>query len=154
HHELGAQRLVGEGHVHYARRVALGRGQVDQAALTQQVDAPAVIEYELLDVLAHLAALLGHRLQRRNVDLHVEVAGVGYDRAVLHQLEIFLVEHVDIAGDRAEDVTDFGGLGHGHHSEAIHHSFQRRQRIDLSHDDTGAHAARARGQATPAPAIA
>ena len=39
HQVLSRQRLVGEAHVHHARRVALGGGQVDQAALAEQDQA-------------------------------------------------------------------------------------------------------------------
>src|SRR4029079_457861 len=33
------EELVGEGHVHHLRRMTLGGGEVDQAALREQVDA-------------------------------------------------------------------------------------------------------------------
>jgi hypothetical protein len=47
------------GHVHDLGRVALGSGQVDQAAVGQQVDAAAVLEHVLLVVGADLALALG-----------------------------------------------------------------------------------------------
>ena len=76
---LRAQRLVGEAHVHDARRVALGGGQVDQPALAEQEQTvrPSA-QRELLHELADRAACsFGQLLQRRDVDLDVEVAGVG-----------------------------------------------------------------------------
>ena len=70
------------------RRVPLGGGEVDEPALGEQVDRAAVGERELLDELARLARLGRERAQRRDVDLDVEVTGVGEDRAVLQALEV------------------------------------------------------------------
>ena len=56
HQVLGGERLVGEAHVHHAGRVAFGGGQVDQAAIGQQVDLAPVGQDELLDEVAHFAA--------------------------------------------------------------------------------------------------
>ena len=86
--------------------MALGGGQVDQPALAQQEEAPAVRQPELLDEGPHLSPSFGHLLQRRDVDLDVEVAGVGHDGAVLHRLEVLAVDDVDVAGERDEDVAD------------------------------------------------
>ena len=81
-HVLGGERLVGEAHVHHAGRVAFGGGQVDQAAFAEQIDLPPVGQGVLLDEGAHLARRRdGHLFQRRDVDLDVEMAGVGDDRA-------------------------------------------------------------------------
>ena len=51
-----AERLVGEAHVHHAGGVALGGGEVDQAALAEHEELAAVAELVLLDERAHLAA--------------------------------------------------------------------------------------------------
>ena len=153
-HELGAERLVGEAHVHDRRRVTLGRRQVDQAAVGEQVDAAAVRHGVLLDELAHRALLDRELLERRDVDLDVEVAGVGDDRAVLHDLEVLAAQHVDVAGDGDEEVADLGGLGHRHDAEAVHDGLERAQRVDLDHDDVGAVALHAHGDAAAAPAVA
>ena len=75
-------------HVHDGRRVPLGGGQVDQAALAQERDAAAVGQDELLDEGTRLARRDGHLSQRRDVDLDVKVARVGQDGAVLHHLEM------------------------------------------------------------------
>src|SRR6187200_2603230 len=61
---LRRQRLVGEAHVHDRGRVALGRAEVDQPALGDEVELLAP-EVELLDVLADVADMaLGHGPQR------------------------------------------------------------------------------------------
>ena len=88
-HVLGGERLVGEAHVHDGARVALGGGQVDQAALAEHVDARGRRSRTYCSTnCAQLALLDAHRLQRRDVDLDVEVARVGDDAAVLHRLEV------------------------------------------------------------------
>ena len=74
-HVLGAKRLVGEAHVHHAGRVALGGGQVDQPAIAQQVELAPVGEVDTPRRSRGPAAAAGRqRLQRRDVDLVVEVA--------------------------------------------------------------------------------
>src|SRR5438045_6669293 len=60
HEVLGGQRLVGEAHVHDARRVALGRGEIDQPSLAEQEQLAAVAQTELLDERTHLPPAFGH----------------------------------------------------------------------------------------------
>ncbi len=75
-HVLGRERLAGEAHVHDRGRMALGRAEVDQPALGQQVQL-LLAEVVLPDVLADLAHVaLGQPLQRGELELGVEVAGV------------------------------------------------------------------------------
>ena len=89
HELLGAQRLQRERHVHHRGRMALGGGEVDDAAAGEQVQ-PAVAEVVLLDERAAPRARRRSPASRRSrdVDLDVEVAGVGQHRAVLHALEV------------------------------------------------------------------
>ena len=68
--------------------MAIGRSQVDQAALCQQIKPAAVGELILGDVILYLILLPGHLLQGRDIDLHIEVAAVGDDCLVLHELEV------------------------------------------------------------------
>ena len=131
-----------------------GGGQVDQAALAQNIDAAAVAQRELLDELARRAARRRRFAQRFQIDLDVEVARVAEDRAVLHLVEVVLGDDVLVARQGDEEVADDGGFVHGHHAEAVHHGFQRLGRIDLGDDDVGAHAARPAGDAAAAPAVA
>ena len=69
--------------------MALAGGQVHDAALGEQVQAPPVGELVLLHQRQHLApAADRERTQVLEVDLDVEVPGVGQHRAVLHPLEV------------------------------------------------------------------
>src|SRR6266849_2686665 len=85
----------------------------------QQADAPAVLQRELLHVIAQGAPRVGKRLQGRDVDLDVEVAAVADDDAVLHRLEVLLAQHGEVAGDRADDVPHLRRLQHGHYPVAV-----------------------------------
>ena len=104
---LDAQRLQREGDVHHRGRMALGGGQVDDAAVGQQVEAPAVGEA----VLARPGDAprgrrrLGQLGQLGEVELDVEVAGVGQQRAVLHPLEVLAAQDPARAGDGDEQVA-------------------------------------------------
>ena len=82
------------------------------------------------------------------------MAGVGEDRAVLHPLHVLARDHGLVAGGGAEDVADLGGLLHRHHLEAVHRRLERAHRIDLGDDHVRAHAACARRDAAPDPAVA
>ena len=92
--------------------------------------------------------------QRLEVDLDVEVAAVGQDRAVVHDFHVVAVEDVHVAGRAAEDVADLGRLQHRHDAEAVHDRLQRLERVDFGDDDVGAHALGAHGNALAAPAVA
>ena len=75
-------------------RVALAGGEVDDAPRGEQVQPPAVGQVVLLDERAHRARpVAAGRAQRVEVDLDVEVAGVGQHRAVLHAREVLGAEH-------------------------------------------------------------
>ena len=49
---FGGQGLGGEAHVHDARRMAFGHGQVDQPACAEHVDALAVLQRVFVDLRA------------------------------------------------------------------------------------------------------
>ena len=150
---LGRQRLIGEAHVHDRGRVTLGGAKVHESTLGDQVQllAPQV---ELLDVLADLADVaLGHLAQRREVELGVEVAGVGHDRAVLHRLEVLASEDVEVAGRGHEQLAPGRRVAVGHHQEAVHERLEGADRIDLDDGDVRAVAGHPGGDALADPAI-
>ena len=110
---------------------------------------------EFLDELAQPARVsVASCRERRDVDLDVEVAGVGEDRAVLHALDVLARDDVLVAGRGAEDVADLGGLLHRQHLEAVHARLERPHRVDLGDDHVRAHAAGPHRDAAPDPAVA
>src|SRR5437016_1530656 len=131
-----------------------GRRQVDEAAFAQQVNLAAVFQRVLFDEVAGGAFRRRHLFQRGDIDLHVEVSGVGDDRAVLHNVIVFFSKHALVSGDGAEDIANLRRFVHRHYAEAVHHSFQRFGGIDLGDDYFRAGAARATGQSASAPAVA
>ena len=154
HELLDAQRLQREGDVHDRGRVALGRGEVDDAAAREQVQAP-VAEVVLLDERPDLAHVAGASSRSApQVDLDVEVAGVGEHGAVLHALEVLAPSTSRVARDGDEDVAALGRVERGHDLEALHARLERRDRVDLADDDRGARAARPLGDAAARPAVA
>ena len=83
----------------------LGGAEVHEPTLGDEVELLAA-QVELLDVLAHLADVaLGELAQRRKVQLGIEMAGVGHDRAVVHDLEVLAPEDVEVAGRGHEQVA-------------------------------------------------
>ena len=134
--------------------MAFSGSQINKAAFAQQVDLAAIAQSELFDRRPRHAPVRRHLLQRRNINLHVEVAGVCDDRAVLHFLVVLFADHTLVAGNRAEDIAKLGCFVHCHDAVAIHRSFERARRIDLGNDHVRAQAASARRQAASAPAVA
>ncbi len=128
---LGGEGLVGEAHVHDRRRMARRAAQVDEPAFGQDVQTLAV-DHVLDDVLADLTVLAaGQGPQRREVDLDVEVARVGQDRAVAHDLEVLGPDDVDVAGGGDEDVAPGRRLADGHDQVAVHQRLEGPDLIDL-----------------------
>ena len=96
----------------------------------------------------------GELPKRRDLDLDVEVAGVGEDGAVLEALDRAARDDVLVAGGRAEDVADLGRALDRHHLVAVHERLERPHGIDLGDDHVRAHAPRAHRHAAPRPAVA
>ena len=103
--------------------------EVHQPAFGEQDDALAVGEDDVVDLRLDVLPLV--LLQRRDVDLVVEVADVAHDRVVLHALHVLVRDHVDVAGGGDEDVGLVGGVVHGHDAIAFHRRLQRADRVDL-----------------------
>src|SRR5579883_3474212 len=128
-------------------------GKVDEAAFTKQIDFAAVTHGVLVHEFACGTFGRSHALKRRDIDFHVEVAGIGNDCAWLHYLEMLLSDNALIAGDGHKNIALLGCFHHGHDAEPIHHCFERLRWIDLSNDYFRAHAAGAHGQPTSTPAV-
>ena len=134
--------------------MALGAGEVHQAALGQDDDLAAVFEGVLVNQRLELDLGDGVLLEPHEVDLAVEVTGVAQDGAVLHVLEGGGVDDLAVAGDGHPDVGDLGGLGGGHDLVALHVGLERLEGVDLADNDVHAHALGAQGQAAAAVAVA
>ena len=119
--------------------MAGGTAQVDQTALGQQDDVPAVGHGEAVDLRLDADLLGGVLLDPGNVDLNVEVTNVADDGVLTHHLEVLADEDVSAAGGRDEDLTERGGLLHGDDLEAGHGSLQSVDGVDLSDHDAGTH---------------
>src|SRR5512138_1636195 len=106
HHELRGERLVRERHVHDRSGMSLRRSEIDQAAVRQEMDPPAVGELELLDEFPDMTARFGQRLESRYLDFDVEVSGIADHCPVLHGAEVLIPEDRLVSGDRHEEVAD------------------------------------------------
>src|SRR5215207_10000998 len=135
--------------------MTLRRSQVDESSLAEDVDLASVLRCVLVHERADQAGLaLTHLFQSGNIDLYIEVTGVGNDGAISHDLKVLTIDHIDIAGDRAEEIADLCCFSHGHHLKTIHDRFERLHRVDFRDDDLRAHAACAGGKTASAPAVA
>ncbi len=114
-----------------ARRAA----QIHQAPGGQQNDALAVGEDDVIDL--RLDVLPRIRLQRRDIDLVVEVTDIAHDRVVLHPPHVLVVDHVDVPRRSDEDVGLVAGVIHGDDAIAFHRCLQRADRVDLGDPDLG-----------------
>ena len=134
--------------------MALGSGQVHQTAFGQNVQPPAIAQHVLAIVGANLLGAHSELREVVKVDLAVVVAGVAYDRPVLHSFEMATGDHVTDAGGSDEYVAHGAGRVHGRHVEAFQRRFQRRDRIDFGHHDVRSKAARTLGHAASAVSVA
>src|SRR5579872_38225 len=134
--------------------MAFGGSEVDEAAFTEKVDLASVFQGILVHKITSCPLRGRHIFERWNIDLDVEVSGVGNDGSVFHQREMILGEHALVAGDGAEDVAEFGGFGHRHDAEAVHDGLERFRGIDLGDDDFGSGATGPGSEAAAAPSVA
>src|SRR5690606_19734289 len=79
--------------------------------------------------------VLGRTPGRGRVDLHVEVAGVGEARAVLHDREVLGPDDVPVAGHRDEHVAALGRPAHRLDLVPLEGRLERVHRVDLGDDD-------------------
>src|SRR5699024_8266575 len=153
HQPLQRQGLDGEGHIHDLGGRSVAGGQIDQTALADDVEDPAVGEGVAHDIVPADLLRHGHFSQGGHVHLAVKVPGVGEEGVMLHDGEMFGGDDVLAAGDGDEDVAILGGLVHGHDLEAVHGGVQGLEGVHLGDDDVGAHALGPHGHALAAPAV-
>ncbi len=103
------ERLDAERQVHHLRRMPFGRDQVHHQALGEQQQGPAVTELVGVDVRPYVTVDHGGRSRPApDVDLYVEVPGVGENRTVAHDRDVRLADHVDRSGRGHEHLAGRG----------------------------------------------
>src|SRR3989344_563516 len=118
-HPLGGKGLRRKAHVHHGGGMPFGSGRIYKAALSEHIDLfPSDIV--CLHVLTHYFRLATERAQIFEIYLDIEVPGVADDRAAFHRLEVLASDHIDVACDRAEKISDIGRALHWHHIETVH----------------------------------
>jgi len=111
--------------------MAFGGREVDQPPFAEHVQAPPIPKLVFLHRRTNLPDSRRNGVERLEIELRVEMAGVGENGTVLHHLEVLAVDDVDVAGYRHEDVALAGGLPHPHDSEAVHRRLESLNGIDL-----------------------
>src|SRR5712692_2304380 len=150
---FGGERLVGKAHIHYRCGVPLGSGKIDKASFGEQIDLAAVLHLIFVHHRAHFALTAGHLFERRNVDFHVEVAGVANNRSTLHLFEMLAADYALVSRHGDVNVAFSYRFGHGHHAEAVHGRFDALHRVDFRDDHVGSEALGTHGHAAAAPAV-
>ncbi len=100
------KRLVRKTHIHHRG------GWPSAAARLIKRPSPSTntlrpsLQGIFLDEVARRAACLWRSSQAQEINFHVEVAGIGDDRAVLHLVEMFLADDMNVAGHGDENIAD------------------------------------------------
>src|SRR5260370_39783237 len=134
--------------------MSFGRGKIDETPLCEQVHLAAVPQLKFVHHRADFALAAGHFFQRRDVNLHIEVAGIAHNRSALHFFKVFAADDVLVSRHSDVNVAFLHGFGHGHYAEAIHSCLDPLHRVDFRDDHVRAEAFGAHGHAAPAPAVA
>ena len=125
--------LIGKRVRHHERGVTRGATQIYQTALSQQDNALAVRENNVIDLrFDFFQSAIG---QTGHVDFVIEVTDVAHNSLVFHGVHVITGDHMVVAGGRDEDIAMGGGLFHGHDLEAFHSGLQGANRIDFSDPD-------------------
>lgn len=118
---LGGQGLGREARVHDSGRMAMVGGQVDQSALTRNVEPMTILEDILINQFVDVFVYRDDEL-RQIVEGQpdVEVPGVANHGTVFHDGEWLGTDHMSVAGDGAENVAQACRFGHRLYLEAVH----------------------------------
>ena len=89
----------------------------------------------------HLATAHRLRLERAELELVVEMAGVGQDRAVRISGKWATPKTLRLPVALMKMSPSAAAASASHDAEAVHRRLERADRVDLDHDHVGAHAA-------------
>ena len=153
HHKLNAERLVGKAHIHNAGGMAFRGRQINQAALAQHIDPAAVFQHKFFHKGPNNPARFRNALQSHQIQFDVKMTGIGHNSPIFHDQKVFFADDINIAGKRAEKITDPRGFADRHHAKSVHNRLKGRQRIDLSDNYMRPHSTGAHGHTPAAPSI-
>src|SRR6187399_932508 len=131
------QDLIGKRIRHDKARVTCGTGKVYQTTFGQQEDLVAIREGVLIYLRFDVGALDSFgRVQLFDLNFVIKMSDVRHDGLVLHPLDMFEPDYIEIAGSSDVDIATSKSLFDGSHFVTFHCGLQRIDRIDLGDDDT------------------
>src|SRR5438270_12231804 len=133
------QDLIGKRIRHDKARVICGTAKVYQTSFGQEEDLMTIRETVFIYLRFDIGALdpFG-RVQRVDLNFVIKMSDVRHDGLVLHPLDMFEPDYIEVAGSGDVDVATTQGLFDGSHFVAFHRGLQRIDRIDLGDDDARA----------------
>src|SRR5213082_395951 len=133
------QDLIGKRIRHDKARVTCGTAEVYQTTFGQEEDLMTIRETVFIYLRFDVGALhsLG-RVQRGDLNFVIKMSDVRHDGLVLHPLDMFEPDYIEVAGSGDVDVATTQGLFDGSHFVTLHRGLQRIDRIDLRDDDARA----------------
>src|SRR6478752_4131297 len=131
------QDLIGKRIPSRFARVTCGTAKVYQTTFGQQEDLITIRETVFIYLRFDVGALDSFgRVQLFDLNFVIKMSDVRHDGLVLHPLDMFEPDHIQVAGSGDVDVATTKGLFDGSHFVAFHRGLQRIDRIDLGDDDT------------------
>ena len=127
--------------------------QVHKTAFRDQVDGTPVFQSISDDIVALHLLRDALRLESRIIHFHIEMARIGQDSPFLHKEHMLHRDDVPAARHRDKHVAEGRRILHGHDGKAVHHRFDRLDRIHFRHNDPGAQTLRSHRDALAAPAV-
>src|SRR5205085_11807632 len=113
--------------------------QVHQATFRQQKDLVAIRETILIHLGFDVHALDSFgRVQGVDLNFVIKVADVRDDGLIFHPLDMFELDHIDVAGSGDVDIATAKSVFDGSHFVTLHRGLQCIDRIDLGDDDARA----------------
>ncbi len=133
--------------------MTIAEDEVHQAPFPEEVDAASVPQGELTDPVPRTSLAGRHRPQPRDVDLHVEVPGIGEEETLLGPFKVGSRHDVSAPGGGDEDVCRGDCQRERSDGESIHRRLHGADRVHLAHGDPGTQAVRPLGDPPAAPPV-